>query len=115
MVRDDMSGHRARMKRKCDDKGVAALSDQELFEIMLYPLLPRIDTKPIVKACFREFKSFSGILNAPHKELLAIKGMGSHTVRHIKATAELLERLSFERIINKNFLTNWTELQSYCI
>ena len=72
-ISDHMSGHRERMKQKCDAKGMASLTDQELFEILLYPLLPRIDTKPIVKECFKKFSNFSGIINAQDAKLLEIK------------------------------------------
>ena len=112
---DDRKGHRERMIQKFNQKGTSSLTDQELFEIRLFPLLPRIDTKPIVKKCFKEFKTFSGILNAPSEALEAIEGVGPHTARHISIIAALLEKISFERIHHKNFITNWTELQSYCI
>ena len=110
----DSKGHRERMIQKFDEKGVSSLSDHELFEIMLYPLLPRIDTKPIVKKCFKEFKTFSGIINAPSNQLQKIEGVGPQTARHITTIAALLDKISFERIIHQNFITNWTELQSYC-
>ena len=112
---DHTSGHRERMKQKCDAKGMASLTDQELFEILLYPLLPRIDTKPIVKDCFKNFSNFSAIINAPDAKLSEIKGVGKETIRHLSIIAELLDRISYERVIHKNFLTNWTELQSFCL
>ena len=111
----DNKGHRERMIQKFDEKGASSLTDHELFEIMLYPLLPRIDTKPIVKKCFKEFKTFSGIINASPVNLQKIEGVGPHTARQITIIAALLDKISFERIIHQNFITNWTELQSYCI
>ena len=32
----DEAGHRARLRQKCDDKGYEALTDQELFELLLF-------------------------------------------------------------------------------
>ena len=54
-------GHRQRMKEKVKLRGISALSDHELLELLLYPLRPRIDTKPIVKALFAKFDSFAGM------------------------------------------------------
>ena len=55
-MRDDsyVKGHRERMRNKVDKFGYATLSDQELLELLLYPLRPRIDTKPIAKALLKE-------------------------------------------------------------
>lgn len=108
-------GHRKRLREKCDKKGYEALTDQELFELILFAMLPRIDTKPIVKTCFAKFKSFSGIIKTPDAQLLAINGLGRESVRHIKAIATLLDRISFERIQGKNILSNWQDLQFYCV
>lgn len=111
----DMSGHRARMRKKLADKGASALTDKELLEMTLYALLPRIDTKPLVKACFKKFKTLSAILRATEDELTAIKGLGKQSAHHILAVRELYDRLSFEKVVSQNVLNNWESLQAYCI
>lgn len=111
----DNSGHRQRLQQKCDDKGHDALTDKELFELLLFSMLPRIDTKPIVRSCFEKFKNFSGILKANDKQLLEITGLGEVSVRQIKAIATLLDRISFERIEHQSVLSNWQDLQFYCV
>ncbi|MGC6518075.1 MAG: RadC family protein [Candidatus Puniceispirillaceae bacterium] len=115
MADKDQFGHRARMRQKLSDKGAEALTDQELFEIILFAILPRIDTKPIVKSCFREFKTFAGILTANERELLKVQGLGTQTIQHIKCISALLDRISFDKIDNQNILANWQALQFYCI
>lgn len=111
----DQAGHRQRLRQKCDDKGTEALTDQELFELILFSLLPRIDTKPIVKTCFKRFHNFAGILSASETELRNVKGLGGESVRQIKLMATLLNRVSFERIKSKSVLSNWQNLQFYCV
>lgn len=111
----DQAGHRKRLRQKCDDKGTEALTDQELFELILFSLLPRIDTKPIVKTCFKRFHNFAGILSASETELRSVKGLGSESVRQIKLMANLLDRVSFERIKSKSIISNWQNLQFYCV
>lgn len=111
----DQTGHRQRLRQKCDDKGADALSDQELFELILFSLLPRIDTKPIVKTCFKRFHNFAGIISASETELRSVDGLGVESVRQIKLMATLLNRISFERIKSKNIISNWQNLQFYCV
>ena len=111
----DQSGHRQRLRQKYNEKGAEALTDQEIFELILFSLLPRIDTKPIVKTCFKRFHNFAGIISATEAELQSVKGLGCASVRQIKLMATLLNRISFERIKAKNFLSNWQNLQFYCV
>ena len=89
---DDRKRHRERMVQKFDTKGAASLTDHELFEILLFPLLPRIDTKPIVKKCFREFNTFSGIINATSEQLEAIDGIGPQTARTLTLSQHCLKK-----------------------
>lgn len=111
----DQLGHRQRLRQKCDDKGAEALTDQELFELILFSLLPRIDTKPIVKTCFKRFHNFAGIISASESELKSVKGLGGESVRQIKLMATLLNRISFERVKSKSILSNWQDLQFFCV
>ena len=113
-MRSFQSGHRQRLRQKCDQKGQDDLSDQELFELIPFAILPRIDTKPIVKQCFERFDNFAAIISAQDEALLSIPGLGNESVRHIKAIASLLDRISFERIKDKTVLSNWQDLQFYC-
>ena len=112
---DNNAGHRDRLRQKSTDKGLEALTDLELFELLLFSMLPRRDTKPIAKTCFNKFHNFSGIINASEAELSAIAGLGPKAISHIKALKCLFGRLSFERVKHKNILSSWEDLQFYCI
>lgn len=112
---EDHLGHRQRLRKKCDDLGHKALTDSELFELMLFSMMPRIDTKPIVKRCFAEFKTFAAIINAPDAQLLKIKGLGTESVRHIKSIATLLDRISFERLKSRDVMNSWDDVEFFCL
>ena len=114
MAKDHL-GHRRRLRKKCDDLGHQALTDNELFELILFSVLPRVDTKPIVKRCFAEFKTFAAILNASDAQLLRIKGLGTESVRHIKSIAILLDRISFERIKFRDVMNSWDDIEFFCM
>ena len=114
-MHNQLGGHRQRLKQKSEKKGYQALTDEELFELLLFAILPRIDTKPIVKSCFKQYKSFFNIMNAPEADLAKIAGLGKEFIRYLKVIAHLYDRLSFERIQHKSILKNWHDLQFYCI
>ena len=112
---DHQRGHRQRMKEKVKLRGISALSDHELLELLLYPLRPRIDTKPIVKALFAKFDSFAGMLYGTEADWHSVKGIGTETALHFQLIAEILDRLSFDRIKDRNIISHWQNLEFYCI
>ena len=116
-MRDDsyVKGHRERMRNKVDKFGCATLSDQELLELLLYPLRPRIDTKPIAKALLKEYGTLSTIIKSNDKIDKQINGVGVETQRHFALISEMLDRLSFEKIKQGNIISNWQGLEYFCI
>ena len=116
-MRDDsyVKGHRERMRNKVDKFGYATLSDQELLELLLYPLRPRIDTKPIAKALLKEYGTLSTIIKSNDKIENQIDSIGVETQRHFALISEMLDRLSFEKIKQCNIISNWQELEYFCI
>ena len=116
MSRDSyVKGHRERMRSKVDKHGCATLTDQELLELLLFPLRPRIDTKPIAKALLKEYGTLSTILKSHDKMQAKIEGVGAETQRHFALTSELLDRLSFEKIKEGNIISNWHDIEYFCI
>jgi DNA repair protein RadC len=77
-------GHRARMREKLLDRGPDALADSELLEMLLFFAMPKGDTKPLAKALINRFGSFARVLAAPQQELLATRGLGTHSVAALK-------------------------------
>ena len=112
---DQRAGHRARMFDKYDQKGSHSLTDQELFEMLLFAVQSRIDTKPAVKGAFKEYKSLAPIFSASQKELQKIKGIGPETARYLKLIHCLFDRLSFEAITTKDVISNWRDLEYFCV
>lgn len=69
-------GHRARLRDRFVESGVAAFSDAEVLELLLSFGTPRADCKEPARALLREFKDFSSVLEAPPEALQKIKGIG---------------------------------------
>ena len=108
-------GHRDRLRQKLDERGLDGFSDQEIFEYFLFAINARRDTKPIVKACFARFKTLEGILKAPPDKLKQVTGLGDETIRYLNLIVALLDRLSFQRLESVNVISNWKDLEYYCI
>src|SRR6202008_1584479 len=58
-------GHRDRLRERFVAGGPDALPDYELLELLLFRLIPRVDTKPIAKALLARFGSLAEVLGAP--------------------------------------------------
>ena len=112
---DMHTGHRARMYDKFDQKGQQSLTDQELFEMLLFAVQSRIDTKPVVKDAFKEFKSLATIFSASQKQLQQIKGIGLEPARYLKLIHSLFDRLSFEAVTSQDVIYNWRDLKYFCV
>lgn len=110
-----VKGHRERMRSKVNKYGCATLTDQELLELLLFPLRPRIDTKPIAKDLLKEYGTLSTIIKSHDKLREKIEGVGAETERHFALISEMLDRLSFEKIKQGNILSNWQDLEYFCI
>lgn len=68
-------GHRERMKASVLTNGADGLKEIELLEMLLYYVVPRVDTKPIAMELIEKFGSVEGILNAEQGEISKITGL----------------------------------------
>lgn len=76
-------GHRERVREKLEEQGVETFDDVEILEFLLFNVLTRIDTKPVVKRLLKKFGSLSGVLNADEKDLLTVEGVGEKTTKYL--------------------------------
>ena len=76
------AGHRERMLLKFKTNPDAML-EHELLEVMLYPVLPRIDTNPLAHRLINTFGSFSAVFSATYSQLVAVSGVGDKTANYI--------------------------------
>lgn len=87
------AGHRERMMEKVKDTPDGLL-DYELLEILLFNMLPRINTNPLAHKLIKTFGSVEKVLTASVDELMAIKGVGEKTARQINFIGVLFNRLN---------------------
>ena len=87
------AGHRERMLSKVV-KDIDVLSEHELLEVLLYPLMPRKDTNPLAHRIIRMFGSVESALKAPAKELMLVDGVGKKIAMHLSAMGSIFNQIA---------------------
>lgn len=82
-------GHRKRLKRRFLSEGLDSFEDHNILELLLFYALPRSDTNEIAHRLLEQFKSLSGVFDAPLEELCKIKGISEHSATLIKLIPRL--------------------------
>jgi len=106
-------GHRERMRDRLLDRGPDGLADYEMLEMLLFLVQPKGDTKPLAKRLINHFGSYANTLAAKREELLAIGGVGRHTVAAIKLMHGGAIRLARAEVLDQPILGNWDQLMDY--
>lgn len=110
----DNSGHRNRLRQRFMKSGADSLPDYELLELILFPALPRRDTKPLAKALLKHFGSFAEVISADPRELQTIDGIGEAAVVALKTVQAASLRLALGEVMDRPVLTSWDKLVKYC-
>ena len=72
----DQEGHRARLREKFLENGLAGFHEYEVIELLLTLSAPQKDCKPIAKELLKRFKTLPGVLHATAEELCEVNGIG---------------------------------------
>lgn len=97
-------GHRKRLRDKFLKRGLEALHDYEIIELLLTLGTPRKDCKQQAKEAIKKFKGLRGVLEASIDYLQEIKGIGPINAFGIKLFQELAEKYLKEKVINQKLL-----------
>ncbi|MCW2245852.1 DNA repair protein RadC [Azospirillum fermentarium] len=111
--------HRDRLRTRFLAAGPDALQDYELLEMILFPVSPRRDVKPLAKALLKEFGSLWAVLMAPPEKLrgFAAGGVGLTTDRGIavvRAVGAAALRAMRQEVMNRPVLASWQAVLDYC-
>lgn len=111
--------HRDRLRSRFLGGGPDALQDYELLEMILFPVSPRRDVKPLAKALLKEFGSLWAVLMAPPEKLrgFAAGGVGLSTDRGIavvRAVGAAALRAMKQEVMNRPVLASWQAVLDYC-
>lgn len=111
--KEDMLGHRKRLREKFLKSGLEGFQDYEVIELLLSLGTPRRDCKPQAKEAIRRFKSLRGVLEASEADLEQIKGIGPHSVFGIKFMQAVAREFLKEKSVGKTVCSSSQEIFDY--
>lgn len=107
-------GHRDRLRERFETVGAHGFQDYELLELLLFRLIPRVDTKPIAKALLARFGTLAEVMGAPPALLQEVKGIGPKSALDLKMIAAVSQRMLRSEIKGKEVLSSWSQVIDYC-
>lgn len=84
-------GHRKRMWKKYLEHGIRVFEEHELLEILLFILLPRVNTNNTAHELIEHFGSLKAVLSASQSSLESFKGLGPNSAMELKFIGDIAE------------------------
>jgi DNA repair protein RadC len=91
-------GHRERLRHKCMERGLDALTDEEVLELLLTFGTPRRDCKPAAREAIRKFGGLRRTLEAPLAQLLQVRGIGPKNALALQVIHGVARRFLEDRL-----------------
>lgn len=85
------TGHRDRMREKLITHGEHIFDTYELLEMLLYSVIPLMDTNPIAKRLLMRFGSLDAIFHASVEELVEVEGVGEKCAGFLRSAGEVMD------------------------
>ena len=89
------------------------MHDYELLELILFPIIPRRDVKPLAKKLLLEFKGLWGVVNAKPEQLIAC-GLSETGASSVSVIGAIVLRSLKYQITDRPLLGNWQQIIDYC-
>jgi DNA repair protein RadC len=109
------AGHRRRLRDKFIERGIEALSDPEILELLLTFGTPRRDCKASARAALKKFGSLPGVLEASHPELQEVEGIGPINAFALTFVQGVARRFLKERLRERTYLRSSREVADYLV
>lgn len=110
---EDKEGHRKRLRERFLKNGLDGFHDYEVIELLLSLNTPRKDCKQSAKQLLARFKTFQGVLEADHKDLCGVHGVGPVNSMGISLIKQVSDRYLKARVIEKDVVANASDLIDY--
>lgn len=107
-------GHRQRMWQKYLKHGIEVFEEHELLEILLFILLPRINTNEISHRLIEQFGSLRAVLEASVGSLEKVSGIGSNSAVGLRFVGDLADYVNRQKPEGVIFNSS-TSIIDFCV
>jgi DNA repair protein RadC len=95
-------GHRDRMRRRALAEGLDGFADHEVLELLLFAILPRVNTNPVAHRLLARFGSLSAVLEADPNDLATVPGIGRRGAQFLAGLPHVARRYMHDRVRRTN-------------
>ena len=108
------AGHRERLRQRFLATGPDGLQDYELLELLLFPVIPRRDVKPLAKDLIRELGGFWAVVTASPERLRRVANFSDTVIAALTVVGAAALRATRQQVMKKPVLAGWEALVAYC-
>ncbi len=114
MTKPHYYGHRERLKKKYFEKGIEALNEYEILELLLFYSIPRKDTKKVAKELLNRFKNIKGVFeNLFSEEIEKVHGFGKNSLIFLRIIRDIFSIIEKQKIFETKKLDNLEKVIKY--
>lgn len=110
---DRNEGHRDRLRQKFSQRGITALNDDEVLELLLTLGTPRRNCKETARRLLRQFGGLAEVFEATGPELQIIKGVGPQNSFALTFIHAVARRYLAQRVQGRHYLRSSREVAAY--
>jgi len=96
------ANHRQRLKTRALREGLESFEPHNVLELMLFYVLPHVDTNDIAHELINHFGSFEAVFSAPIDELVKITGIKQHAATFLRLLPEFCRYYTKSAVIPQN-------------
>lgn len=100
------SGHRERLRTRFLQEGLDHFDDHQILELLLFHVIPRVDTNPIAHRLMGRFGSFAAVLEADPKDVASVEGVGEKAAAFLAMIPQVTRRYFHDRVVRDRPMLN---------
>ncbi len=97
-------GHRERLRQRLENEEIDNIPDYVVLEMMLTATIARCDTHALALELLKRFGSLAGVIDAPKRELMEVRGMGEAAASHLKLLPKFYKKYELSKWDHKIIL-----------